>query len=100
MSAIGERSCYSVVTSQEKLADSYPENTAVLCSTDYYAMQVYVRCPQVKVMGFDNLKLLDRLHLPIDSVNYDTAMIAKEAFALLESEEHRDVVIPHSIVCR
>lgn len=100
MSAIGERSCYSVVTSQEKLADSYPENTAVLCSTDYYAMQVYVRCPQVKVMGFDNLKMLDRLHLPIDSVNYDTAMIAKEAFALLESEEHRDVVIPHSIVCR
>lgn len=100
MAAVKGDTHYSIITSKENFLQNYSENTAILCSTDYYAMQVHSILPHVKVMGFDNLNILDRLSLPIDSVDYDTALIAREAFSLIESKEKRDIIIPHSIVKR
>lgn len=91
---------YSVITSLDKLAADYPQDTAILCSTDYYAMQVHARLPHVKLMGFDNLSILDKLCLPIDSVHYDTSRIAQEVFSLLDTKEKRDIIIPHSLIRR
>ncbi len=100
MAAAAEQCKYSVITSLQDIKADYTDDTAILCSTDYYAMQVHSRSPKVKVMGCDNLKILDKLNMPVDSIDYDTRRIAEEAFKLIESGEKRDILIPHRIYTR
>lgn len=100
MAAMAHSCRYSIVTTPQEIRAEYSDDTAILCSTDYYALQAYAHCPGVKIMGFDNLRLLERLRLPIDSVDYDTAGIAREAFSLLVTGEKRDILIPHRVVSR
>lgn len=70
---------YSVITDIEKIREEYPEDTVVLCSTDYYALQVFFKVKNAAVMGFDNIDILEKYRLPISSVAYNVAEIAREA---------------------
>ena len=100
MSEAANNAQYSVITSIDNILPEYPSDTAILCSTDYYAMQVYTHTSNVKIMGFDNLSMIDKLKLPIDSVDYDTSLIAKEVFMLIETGQQHDIIIPYSLVLR
>lgn len=91
---------YAVVTDQNELKESYFHGTAILCSTDLYAMYVHTHCKADCIMGFDNISSLDKLKLPISSVDTDTNSIAEKAIELIESGEKKDVIIPHRIVER
>lgn len=100
LEAVASLLSYQVITSPDELADCYSSDTAVLCSTDYYALQVYTKLPKVKIAGFDNLSILDKLHLPIDSVDYDTSLIARSALQLISDKTQQDILIPHQIIKR
>lgn len=91
---------YTVVTRYEDIKPVYSPDTAVLCSADHYALYVYTVNKDVKIMGFDNLSLIDKLKLPIDSVDSNTREIARNALYLAESKEKRNVIVEHRIVTR
>ena len=94
LSVIGDAK-YSVVTNIEDIKEDYGEKTTIICSSDYYAMQVYFKGTEAKVVGFDNIKALDKYNLPIDSVGYSTAEIAREAVNIIKGDKSESVIVKH-----
>lgn len=71
------KTSYRIVTSVDELSDF----GGIVCSTDYYAIQVLKHFKYAKniiVSGFDNVSFLKNLDLPILTVEYSTDQIATE----------------------
>lgn len=91
---------YSLITDIDKIHETYEEKTVIICSTDYYAMQVYFKTKNVKITGFDNIDAIDKYNLPITSVGYKTEEVAKNALDIIFSNKKESIIIEHSIVKR
>lgn len=99
LNAVGEKN-YSVVTDINGIKAHYPEGTAVICSTDYYALKVYFKGCDAKIAGFDNISMLDKYNINIDSVGYSMSEIASEAINTVKSGKKSGTVIKHYIAER
>ena len=97
LSAVGNKK-YSVVTDLEDIKDCYNKKTAIICSNDYYALQVYFKTKNVRIYGFDNIKALSKYKIPIDSVGYSMCEIAREAINIIKANKKENVIINHSII--
>ncbi len=99
LSAVGSKK-YSVVTDIEDIRKSYDVPATVICSSDYYALEVYFRAANVKVVGFDNIKAIDKYKIDIDSIGYSMTEIANEAVRIIKNNDKDDVIVAHHIVQR
>ena len=97
LSIIGNTS-YSVVTDIDDIKECYDESTTVICSNDYYALQVYFKSAGVKVVGFDNISAISKYKTSIDTVGYSTAEIAREAINIIKTGKKDNVIVKHSII--
>lgn len=88
---------FEVVTDDEKLRADYDNLTAVICSTDYYAMRAYFKVGSAKVVGFDNLQSIKKFRLNIDSVGYSMKKIAESALDIIFGKKRNGRIIPHFI---
>ena len=59
---------------------------------------VYFNVNNVKVVGFDNIKALDKYKIAIDSVGYSMAEIANAAVDIIKSNGKDSTIIKHFIV--
>ncbi len=88
---------YEVVTNAEDIKECYDEKTAVIASNDYYALQVYFKGTNAKIAGFDNISVIDKYKIPIDSVGYSMAEIAKETIDIILNNKNESVIVKHFI---
>lgn len=96
MSAVGKAK-YSVVTDIGDIKERYEEKTTIICSNDYYALKAYFKSSNVKVVGFDNIKAIDKYKIAIDSVGYSVAEIANAAVDIIRCNEKESVIVKHFI---
>lgn len=96
LSAVGNAK-YSVVTDIEDIKELYDEKTTILCSNDYYALKVYFKASNVKVVGFDNIKDLSKYKTSIDSVGYSMTEIANAAVDIIMCNGKESVIVKHFI---
>ena len=89
---------YKTVTCIDEIAEYYNDKTAIICSTDYYAFQIYTKVKNAKIVGFDNLDAIEKYKMNIDSVGYSVQEIAKLAVDVIVNRENRGVIVNHSIV--
>lgn len=76
-------------------------NTAIICSTDLYAMEVYIKLNKteaIKITGFDNLKTIEKYKIPVDSVGYSVADIAKAAIDVIICSKNDNIILKHEII--
>ena len=97
LSAVKDLTPYTVVTDIANIKDVYDENTAIICSTDYYAMQVYLKAKNCTVFGFDGIDMVRKFCLPISSARYSTREIAQNVVDVLLSRKTADVIVPHDL---
>ena len=89
---------HTVITNIDEIMESYEDKTAIICSTDYYAFQVYVKSKSVKIVGFDNLDVIEKYKLNIDSVGYSVSKIARLAVDIIVCNKNKGVIVNHSII--
>lgn len=89
---------YSVVTNIEDIKECYDEKTSIISSNDYYALKVYFKGTNAKVVGFDNISLIDKYKMPIDSVGYSMFEIAREAINIIKNSKKDSVIVKHHII--
>lgn len=97
LSAVGNEK-YSVVTNIEDIKECYDEKTSIIASNDYYALKVYFKGTNAKVVGFDNISLIDKYKIPIDSVGYSMFEIASEAINIVKNVKKDSVIVNHYII--
>ena len=97
LSAVSNRK-HKTVTDMEEISESYKDKTAIICSTDYYAFQVYVKARNVKIVGFDDLEAIEKYKIRIDSVGYSLPEIARLAVDIIVGKRDSGVIIKHSII--
>ena len=73
------------------------EETVIICSTDYYAVEVYRKNSNVKVVGFDNISILDKYNLPIDSVGYSVSEIAQGVLNIIKNKKSDTIEVDYFI---
>lgn len=78
------------------------EKTAVICSTDLYALRLLQMAKERNwcILGFDNISMIDTLGLQLDSVAYDTDAVAEAAANFLTGGAARDVLVNHRYIIR
>ncbi len=91
---------FTLVTNINMIEQEYPDNTAIICSTDYYALQVYFKTKNAHISGFDNIDILDKYKIKIDSVAYSMTEIAKIAVDILIGIKRDKTIVKHYIVSR
>ena len=91
---------YSVITDIEKIRKEYPEETIIICSTDYYALEVFFKTKGVRIIGIDNIDILDRYRIPITSVGYSITEIAQGAVELILTREKEKRIVDFYLVER
>ena len=96
LSAVGNAT-YSVVTDIDNMKESYEEKTTIICSNDYYALKVYFKVSNAKIVGFDNISVIDKCKIPIDSVGYSMAEIANAAVEIIRHNGKESVIVKHFI---
>jgi len=96
LSAVGNAK-YSVVTDIDDIKESYDEKTTIICSNDYYALKVYFKASNAKVVGFDNIKALSKYKTSIDSVGYSMTEIANAVLDIIKSNGKDNVFVKHFI---
>lgn len=96
LNAVGSRS-RTVVTELSELCGKYDEGTTVICSNDYYALKVYFKGCGARIVGFDNISIIDKYGLKIDSVGYSVAEIAREAIDMIKTGSRKDRIVNHFI---
>lgn len=99
LSIIGNR-LHSVITNIEDIQKHYNDKTTIICSNDYYAMQIYFKGTNAKIVGFDNIQAIDKYKLSIDSIGYSTTEIANAALDIIKNNKENDVIVQHFIVER
>lgn len=87
-----------IVTKIDDIKDEYDEKTAIVCSTDYYALNVYFKARNVKVVGFDDIDAIKKYNLSIDSVGSPMTLIAQNAVDTIVQNKREDVFIKHFII--
>lgn len=100
LEAVKEKRPYSVICDIEKINEKYSEGTVIICSSDYYALKVYFKAKNVKIIGFDNIDILDKYKIPISSVDYSASVIAKNAVDIIINNKNKDVIVDYKIVER
>lgn len=85
---------YTVFTNIADVNADINRHTAVICSTDYYALKVYFNGNGADIYGFDNIKMLEKFSIPIKSVDYSVDRIAEEAVEHIRLCKNEDVIIP------
>lgn len=96
ISAVGSVS-YSIATDIDDIQRIYDKPTTVICSTDHYALQVYFKGTNARVVGFDNIKKLREFRSNITSVGYSMTQIAGEAVDIIKGQKKDSVIIQHYI---
>ena len=96
LNAIGNTK-YSVVTDIDDIQEVYAEKTTIICSNDYYALKAYFKSSDVKIVGFDNIKAIDKYKIGIDSVGYSMAEIANAAVEIIRHNGKESVIVKHFI---
>ena len=96
ISAVGNTE-YSVVTSIDDIKEHYDKKTAILCSSDYYALKAYMKGSNARIYGFDNIKALEKYQISITSVGYSMAQIAREAVDIIKGSKKHSVFVGHYI---
>lgn len=91
---------YTVLTNIEDVCGTYEGETVFICSTDYYAIQIYRKNRNVKIFGFDNISALDKYKLPISSVGYSAAQIARGAADIIKNRRKDVFTVDYFIVER
>ena len=99
LSAVGNVG-YSVVTNINDIKKSYDKKTTIICSSDYYALQAYFETENATVVGFDNIKAIDKYKICIDSVGYSMTEIATAAVDAVKTGKKEDVIVKHRIIKR
>lgn len=97
LSAVSDRR-YEVVTSIDEIAASYKDKTVIICSTDYYAFQVYAKAKNVKIVGCDNLDAIEKYKINIDSVGYSFSEISRLAVDIIVGRKNSSVIVEHTII--
>lgn len=92
---------HQVIYGLEKVPDLC-NNTAVICSSDHYALSLMDKAKScgAGIMGFDNIKLLDRLNIPLDSVAYDTSSAATSVLEIISTGKAYTKIIDYKIIKR
>ena len=65
-----------------------------------YALKVYFKTSGAKIIGFDNIDILDDYKIPISSVAYSSKKIAHEAVKSITESRTEDVIVDYSIIWR
>jgi len=89
---------HSVVTNIEDIKERYDEKTSIISSNDYYALKVYFKGTNAKVVGFDNISPIDKYKIPIDSVGYSMFEIAREAINIIKNSKKDSIIVKHHII--
>ncbi len=97
LNAVSDRK-YSLVTDIDQIAECYNDKTAVICSTDYYAFQVYFKAKNAKIVGFDNLDAIQQYKLNIDSVGYSVSEIARSAIDIIVGKKSGNFTVAYKII--
>lgn len=82
-------------------SENLKNSTAIICSTDLYAMEVYIKLNKtgdVKITGFDNLKTIEKYKIPVDSVGYSVTDIAKAAIDVIVCNKKDNIILEHEII--
>lgn len=97
LDAVSDRK-YGLVTDIDQIEECYNDKTAVICSTDYYAFQVYFKAKNAKIVGFDNLDAIKQYKLNIDSVGYSFSEIARAAIDIIVGKKSGSFTVAHKII--
>ena len=97
LNAVSDRK-YSLVTDIDQIQEFYNDKTAVICSTDYYALQVYFKAKNAKIVGFDNLDAIKKYKLNIDSVGYSVSEIARSAIDIIVGKKSGNFIVAYKII--
>lgn len=97
LNAVSDRK-YSLVTDIDQIKECYNDKTAVICSTDYYAFQVYFKAKNAKIVGFDNLDAIKQYKLNIDSVGYSVSEIARAAIDIIVGKKSGNCTVAYKII--
>ena len=97
LNAVSDRK-YSLVTDIDQIEECYNDKTAVICSTDYYALQVYFKAKNAKIVGFDNLDAIKQYKLNIDSVGYSVSEIARSAIDIIVGKKSGNYTVAYKII--
>lgn len=76
-------------------------NALVITSTDYYALRlIYAGLPVSRVTGFDNIGLLQSCHIPLTTVDGNSAAVADAVakFFTDPAAHGKSVTVPHRLV--
>ena len=97
LNAVSDRK-YTLVTDIDQIEECYNDKTAVICSTDYYAFQVYFKAKNAKIVGFDNLDAIKQYKLNIDSVGYSVSEIARSAIDIIVGKKSGNYTVAYKII--
>lgn len=97
LTAVSDRK-YCLVTDIDQIEECYNNKTAVICSTDYYAFQVYFKAKNAKIVGFDNLDAIEQYKLNIDSVGYSVSEIARSAIDIIVGKKSGNFTVSYRII--
>ena len=97
LNAVSDRK-YTLVTDIDQIEECYNDKTAVICSTDYYAFQVYFKAKNTKIVGFDNLDVIKQYKLNIDSVGYSVSEIARSAIDIIVGKKSGNYTVAYKII--
>lgn len=96
VNGMGKRE-FSTVTNIDDIKERYNTQTIIVCSSDYYAFQVYFKCKNVKVIGFDNADAIKKYNINIDSVGYSMTEIALGTAEILTLKKSENIIVKHWI---
>lgn len=88
---------YKIVTDISDLDTQYDDNTAIICSTDLYAMRVFMKTNHAHIFGFDGIDLIKKLNMPIKSVAYSTDDIAHEIITSICTNRKENVFVKYRL---
>ena len=97
LNAVSDRK-YTLVTDIDQIEECYNDKTAVICSTDYYAFQVYFKAKNAKKVGFDTLDAIKQYKLNIDSVVYSVSEIARAAIDIIVGKKSGNCTVANKII--
>jgi DNA-binding LacI/PurR family transcriptional regulator len=97
LDVMAKKSNFSVATKLDQISITENQKTAIICSTDYYALKVYFSGIKSDIFGFDNIKMIEKYSLPIKSVDYSVKEIAKGAVKQVISNNKADIIVRYKI---
>ena len=74
------------------------KDSAVLCSTDYYAIEVLMNYPNTEVMGFDNINIMKLFGRKLNSVDANSVEVTKTALHNVINDIRKDCYVDYKIV--